>query len=303
MAYIDYYQILAVAKTATQEEIKKAFRKLARKYHPDMNPNNKDAEQKFKEINEANEVLGDPEKRKKYDQFGADWKHADEINKQRQQQANGFGNDSSQYTYNNQAYEGQDFSDFFESLFGNMGRNGNFRQHTNPQQFKGQDYETTMTIALQNIYETQQQTIDVNQKKVRITIPAGIANGQKIKLKGYGAPGHNGGPNGDLYITFNILEDPIFKRVENDLYKTVTIDLYTAILGGEVIVDTMNGQVKLKIKPGTQQGYKTKLKAKGFPKYKQDNQFGDLILTISITIPTNLTTQQEQLFKQLAALK
>ena len=306
MAFIDYYQVLGLSKTASTEEIKKAYRKLARKYHPDMNPNDKEAERKFKEANEANEVLSDPEKRKKYDAYGENWKHADEIEKQRQQQGSagygGFGG-GDPYTYS-QGFEGQDFSDFFEQMFGRQagggfGGGGGRRSS----QFKGQDLEASLSLNLRDIYRTQKQTITVNGKQVRITIPAGIANEQKIKLKGYGGPGMNGGPAGDLYITFHIQEDRQFKRINNDLFATVPIDLYTALLGGEVLVDTMDGQVKIKVKPETQSGSKMRLKGKGFPVYKNEGVFGDLIVTFEVKLPTNLSDKQKELIKQLAETK
>lgn len=298
MAFIDYYKVLGVDKKASQDDIKKAYRKLARKHHPDMNPNDKEAQMKFQQINEANEVLSDPEKRKKYDAYGEHWQHADQYEKARQQQGSaGFGEQQGYGGFGGQDFgdfsEGQ-FSDFFESLFGS--RTGGSRR-----KFRGQDYNAELHISLRDAYITHQHTLSVNDKQLRITIPAGIANGQVIKLKGHGAPGGNGGPNGDLYITFVIAEDPVFKRVDNDLYMNVDLDLYTAILGGDVTIDTLSGKVKLKVKPETQNGTKARLKGKGFPVYKQENVFGDLIITYSILLPTNLTEAQKELFRQLAA--
>lgn len=302
MAFIDYYSILGVAKTATEDEIKKAYRKLARKYHPDVNPNDKEAHKKFQQINEANEVLSDAEKRKKYDAYGENWQHAEQFENAKRQQGNGFsgfGGGGGQHFSSDYfaADDGGDFSSFFESLFGGRGGSaGNSRSRA----FKGQDYNAELHINLHDAYKQHQQILDVNGKKVRITVPAGIANGQVIKLKGHGAAGANGGPAGDLYITFIIANDNTFKRVDIDLYTTVPLDIYTAVLGGDVTLDTMDGKVKLKVKPETQNGTKTRLKGKGFPVYKQDGAFGDLIITYTIKIPTGLTEKQKELFKQLS---
>ena len=290
MAYIDYYGVLGVNKTATQDEIKKAFKKLARKYHPDLNPNDPTAKQKFQEINEANEVLGDPEKRKKYDAYGENWKHADEFEAQQRQYQQQISHFSSSFTGDH-----GDFSDFFEELFGKS----NKYSRSNSGGFKGQDFNAELHLSLRDAAETHKQILDVNGKKIRITVPAGIADGQTIKLSGQGGPGLNGGPSGDLYITFVIAEDSVYKRHGDNLYMNVSIDLYTAILGGEIIIDTLNGKVKLKIKPETQNGTKARLKGKGFPVYKEEGKFGDLLITFNVTLPTNLTDKQKELFKEL----
>jgi len=294
MAYIDYYKILGVDKHASQDEIKAAYRKLARKMHPDLNPDDKDAHRKFQQINEANEVLGDPEKRKKYDQYGEHWQHAEDIEKnrarQQQYEQKGFSGDM---------HEGE-FSDFFESLFGQA--TGGGRRGGNVK-YRGQDYNAELLLGLRQAYTTHQQTITVNGRNLRITIPAGVENGQTIRLKGQGGPGVNGGPNGDLYITFAIENDLMFRRDGNDLYATVDLDLYTAVLGGDVLLDTFSGKVKLKVNPETQNGTKIRLKGKGFPLYKQEGSFGDLYVTYQIRIPTALTEQQRELFVQLSKLQ
>ncbi len=291
--FIDYYKILGVDKNATEKEIKSAYRKLARKFHPDLNPNDKDAKKKFQEINEANEVLSDPEKRKKYDQYGKDWKHAEEFKNAVQYQ--GQASDFRGQSYSGTQFDGE-FSDFFESLFGGFKDTRRGRQV----KFRGEDYNAEMHLDLIDAYETHQETLTVNGKKIRITIPAGIENGQTIKIAGHGGQGINGGPNGDLYITFLIADNPKFKRLGNDLYTKVDLDLYTAILGGEITLDTLDGKVKLKVKPETQNGSKIKLKGKGFPVYKIKDKFGDLYVTFMIKIPTDLTERQRKLFSELS---
>lgn len=300
MAYIDYYGILGINKGASQDDIKKAYKKLARKYHPDLNPNDPDAHRKFQEINEANEVLSDPEKRKKYDQYGENWKHADQYEAQQQQygqyQNAGFGGGGGNYW--SASDDGSGFSDFFESMFGGRSGRGGGGNHM----FRGQDYNASLSLSLRDAAKTHKQVITVNGKNLRITVPAGIADGQTIKLKGQGGPGVNGGPAGDLYITFSIDEDSRFKRSGDDLYVTAPLNLYTAILGGEQIVETMDSKVKLKVSPGTQNNTKVRLKGKGFPVYKKDGQFGDLIVTYSIEIPTNLTDKQKELFREIQSL-
>lgn len=302
MDYIDYYKVLGLDKSATQKDIRKAYRKKARKLHPDLNPNDKDAHKKFQELNEANEVLSDPEKRKKYDKYGKDWEHADqfeEAQRQQQQTGGGFGGGRQQQTYSGN-FDDDTFSDFFEQMFG-----GNARQHGRGQQahFKGQDFNAELRLRLSDSYTSKKQTLTVNGKNIRLTIPAGVENGQTIKIKGHGGPGIQGGPKGDLLITFNIVNDTAFKREKENLYQEIDLDLYTALLGGEIMIDTFDGQVKLNVKPETQSGTKIKLKGKGFPKYKSKNQFGDLYLTYQIKLPTNLSSEEKELLKKLKTLR
>jgi curved DNA-binding protein len=306
MDFVDYYKTLGVAKNASAEDIKKAYRKLARKYHPDVNPNDKEAHKKFQQINEAHEVLSDSEKRKKYDQYGENWKHADQYEQARQQQqqagggfggfgGGGFGNfGGGEYTYSGGEEGG--FSDFFESLFGGA------RSRRSQAKYRGQDYNAELQLSLMDAYTTHKQTLTINGKNVRITIPAGVENGQQIKLKGYGSPGANGGPNGDLFITFVITNNTGFRREGNDLYKTEDIDLYTALLGGEKTIDTLGGKIKLKVSPETQNGTKIRLKGKGFPVYKKEGGFGDLYITWDVKLPTNLTQKQKDLLTELSKL-
>lgn len=307
MEFIDYYKVLGVGKSATQKEIQKAYRKKARKLHPDLNPDDQEAHRKFQELNEANAVLSDPEKRKKYDKYGKDWEHAEQYEEARQQQqrshATGFGGGYNR-TSGGQSYTGSfdddTFSDFFEQMFGGGARKrGQGRQA----HFKGQDFNAELQIPLSQVYTSQKQTLTVNDKNIRLTIPAGVENGQTIRIKGHGGEGIQGGPKGDLYITFKIINDTDFKREKETLYRQIDLDLYTALLGGEIKVDTFNGQVKLKVKPETQTGTKVKLSGKGFPKYKSESEYGDLILTYNVQLPKKLTSEEKELFNKLKELR
>lgn len=308
MAFIDYYKVLGVERNASQDDIKKAYRKMARKYHPDLNKDDPNAKDKFQEINEANEVLSDPEKRKKYDEYGEHWKHADEFKAEREayQRAQEKGGQSAYwYSVNGDDFMGgfgrgnaSGFSDFFEQLFGH-GASGSRSRRTYNMMESGEDIEAQMNLSLREAAVTHKQTFSVNGENLRITIPAGIADGQMIKLKGHGEKGSNGAPDGDLYITFKIAPDPEFKREGDDLFTDVDIDLYTAVLGGTVNVRTIDGMVKLKVNPGTQNDTKVRLRGKGFPVYKKEGTFGDLIVTYHVNIPTSLSEKQKELFTQL----
>ena len=311
MDYKDYYKVLGLEKSATPEQIKKAYRKLARQHHPDVNPDDKGAEQKFKEINEANEVLSDPEKRKKYDQFGADWQRY-------QQQPGGAGRggqpgggfDWSQYTQGQGGGgfggggspfgEGEDFSDFFGSLFGNMGGGGGGRTS---RPAAGPDYQAELELSLEEAYQGGPRTITVNGKNLRLTIAPGVADGQSIRLRDQGGPGRNGGPSGALLITLRIRPDARYARTGDDLTQDVPVSVYKALLGGEQTVDTLSGPVKIKLKPETPNGTRLRLRGKGFPMYKKDGQFGDLYLRLSLTLPQHLTDKEIDLIQQLAALR
>ena len=291
MEFIDYYNVLGVSNSATEKEIKNAYRKLARKYHPDLNPNNAEAERKFKQVNEANEVLSDPEKRKQYNRYGKDWQHAEAFEKaeKEQGQQGGYG----AYTY--ASGDSGDYSDFFESMFGAFGGQSRARARG----FKGQDYNAGLQLDVREAYHTHKRTLNIGGKNIRITIPAGIEDGQTIRIKGYGGPGMNGGPAGDLFLTFSVLNDTIFSREGSQLYLNAKVPLTTAVLGGELELDTFEGKAKLQIKPRTQNGSKVKLKGKGFPVYKKEGIFGDLILTLQVELPNTLTAEQEKLFEAL----
>ncbi|MEP6736290.1 MAG: DnaJ C-terminal domain-containing protein [Chryseolinea sp.] len=292
MEFVDYYKTLGIDKKASTEDIKDAYRKLARKLHPDLNPKDKGAQLKFQLVNEANQVLSDPDKRKKYDAYGKDWQHAEQFDQQRREQRKGA-------THRGPSFSGNpngEFSDFFESLFGGSGRNGHAT-------FKAQDYTSELSLTLSDIFKTQRKTLTVNGKHIRITIPAGVENGQVIKLKGHGAPGINGGPAGDLFLTITVSGHPEFSRAGNDLITTTSIDLYQAVLGGDAVVNTINGQVKVKVAPGTQPGTKIRLKGKGLPVYKKEGESGDMYVTFEVSLPVDLTDEQKKLFMELSDLK
>lgn len=295
--YIDYYATLGVSKTASQDDIRKAYRKLARQHHPDVNPGNEAANQRFKEINEAYEVLQDADKRKKYDQYGKDWEHADQIEAMRRQQAG-----RQQYTYNQGDMDGADFSDFFRSIFGGGGggfSGGGGRQ----QRFQGQDLKAELTLRLEDAQETHKRTISVGGKQIRFSVPAGVEPGQTIRLRGHGQPGPQGGPPGDLYITFQFEPHPRLQREGANLHTQVQVDLFTALLGGEREVPTLNGAVRLQIKPGTRSGSTLRLRGKGYPVYKQEDKRGDLLVEIQVELPTDLSEAEQELVTQWRALR
>lgn len=297
MEFIDYYKILEIPSTASEGEIKSAYRKLARKYHPDINPNDENAKKKFQQINEANEVLSDPEKRKKYDKYGKDWKHGAEYEKANQQYGSSSHRRQQSGDYSGGFSDFGDFSEFFESMYG--AGSGRGRQT----KFRGQDLNAELQLGLLDVYKSHQRTLTINGKNIRLTIPAGVENGQVIKIAGHGSPGANGGPPGDLYITFSIADHPQFKREGSNLYVNVDLDLYTALLGGDVLIETLDGKVKLKAAPETQSGTKVKLKGKGFPVYKKEGQFGDLYVTYQVKLPTQLSEKEKELFMELSNIR
>jgi len=297
MAFIDYYKVLGIAKTATAAEIKKAYRKMARKYHPDVNPNDKASEEKFKQVSEANEVLSNTDNRKKYDKHGENWKHADDIERQQKEQRQ-YASQQQSRQQSGGAGGDAGYSDFFESMFGGGPSRGNRNV-----KFRGQDYNAELQLDLRDVYTKDKRTLTVNGKNIRLTIPAGVKDGQQIKIPGHGGDGLNGGPKGDLVIRFSITNKTGFKRDGNNLYATVALDLYTAMLGGDLTVDTFDGKVKLTVKPETANGTKVKLKGKGFPVYKKEGQFGDLYITYELKIPTKLSPKEKELFEDLAKLR
>ncbi|TDN39697.1 J domain-containing protein [Hymenobacter sp. UV11] len=311
MDYKDYYKILGVEKNATTEQIKKAYRKLARQYHPDVNPNNPAAEQKFKEANEANEVLSDTEKRQKYDQMGADYQRYQQAGGGRG--AGGAGAGPGGFDWNQYAQGGgfggagggsefggggEDFSDFFSSLFGGGGGGGRSNRPG-----AGSDYQAELELSLEEAYAGGPRTITVNGKNLRITIQPGVTDGQTIRLRDQGGPGRNGGPNGALLITFRILPDARYARTGDDLTQDVPVSLYRALLGGEQTVETLGGPVKIKLKPETTNGSRLRLRGKGFPVYRQEGQHGDLYLRLNVQLPTDLSEEERDLIRQLAKLR
>lgn len=301
MEYKDYYTILGVKKSATKDEIKKAYRNLAKKFHPDKTKGDKSLEEKFKEVAEAYEVLGNEEYRKKYNKLGANWK-----NHEQPQGSGGF--DYSQYQRNtgsqgrHQTFEGDPemFSDFFNNIFGGGFSTGSAGRRTTTR--KGQNYVAEMEITLEEAYHGCSRIINVNGKNLRIKTKPGTKDGQKIKLSGKGSPGSNGGQPGDLYITIHISPNATFIRKNNDLYTDVSVDLYTAVLGGKIQVPTLNGNVNMTLPQGTQGGKTLRLVGKGMPVYGNKSDFGDLYLKTNIEIPVKLSSEEEELFKKLKNL-
>ncbi len=297
MEYKDYYNILGVDKKATQNEIKKAFRALAVKHHPDKNPDNKDSEEKFKVVNEANEVLSNPGKRKQYDELGANWKHYGQAANQAENNpygraSNGQYRDGGNSSFGNSG--GEDFSDFFEQFFAGKASGGRRSQER-----KGGDYETEMEISLEEAYQGTSRIIQLENEKLRITTKPGAYTGQRLRIKGKGAKGSSEQHHGDLFVRILVKPNSQFTCKGNDLYITNTVDLYTAILGGDTIVKTLSGQVKVKIAEGTQSGKTIRLKGKGMPVYEKPDTFGDLYVQIHVQIPDKLTDKQRTIFEQL----
>lgn len=306
MEYKDYYKILGVPKDASPDAIKKAFRKLAVKYHPDKNPNNKIAEEKFKEANEANEVLSDSEKRKKYDELG-------EYLKNHHQSRNGAeGFDWSKWQthsdsgtggyYRNQQFDDShathsDFSDFFESIFGGRARTKSYAQRP----VKGEDFSAESTLTLEEAYTGTIRQLHVNGSVFEIKIKPGVQDGQTLRMKGKGGKGRNGAPDGDILITIHIPEHPHFKLKKADLYAEAPVDMYTLLLGGKAIVRTLKGIMRIDIPKETENGKTLRLKGLGMPIFGKSNEFGNLYLTVHANLPKGLSEKEISLIKQLEA--
>ena len=306
MEYKDYYQILGVPRTATQDDVKKAYRKLARQYHPDNNPGDKQAEAKFKEANEANEVLSDPQKRQKYDALGSQW--------QQYQRTGGRpgGFDWNQWTTQTQTYDVNDlndlfgdggFSDFFMRIFGGAGsgRPGGGSVHRAPA--RGRDYEQPIEIPLRDVLTGTTLTLQKDGQKLEVKVPAGVKTGSKIRMAGQGETGRQGGGAGDLYLTITVQPDPHFERDGDDLKTEAPVDLYTLILGGEAMVKTLSGQVSMKVPPETQPGRVIRLRGQGMPQLHDPQQRGDLYVKVQAKLPQHLSHEEKKLFEQLAKLR
>jgi curved DNA-binding protein len=307
MNYKDYYKDLGVAKNATSAEIKKAYRALANKYHPDKNNGDKTAEEKFKVISEANQVLSDPVKRKKYDQFGADWKRYEDAGAQpggfnwskytnsRGGQTNGSGANESDNMFSDGG-----INDLFETLFG---QRTSQRRGRRSAASKGADIKTETTLSIEEAYNGATRLIKLDSQTIKVSIKPGIADGQMLRIAGKGGAGLNGGPNGNLYITINIAPNPEFFRKEDDLYCNLPLKLYTAVIGGKVEIKTLKGKVTIDIPKGTPNGKELRLRGLGMPVYAKKNEFGNLYVKINILLPENLTDEELELFKKLAELR
>jgi len=318
MQYKDYYKILGVSKNASQDEIKKAYRKLAVKYHPDKNPNNKETENRFKDINEAYEVLKDPEKRKKYDQLGANWKQYENAGFSGGQ-GSGFGGfDWSQFggrpgsgrTYHFEGdmddlfgETGSGFSDFFNMFFGGMGGMGSsaaqgFGSHSS-RASKGQDLQAEIELSVYEAYHGTSRILNVDGHKLRINTKPGAYDGQELRIKGKGGKGSGGGPSGDIYLKIKVRPDQEYQIEGHDIIKEVAVDLYTAVLGGKIRVNTLSGVINVTVPKGTQPGKMLRLRGKGMPWHNQPGKYGDLLLRLKVSIPENLSAKEEKLFKEL----
>lgn len=310
----EYYRILEVSKDASPEEIRRAYRSLARKYHPDVNPNDSQAEERFKQINEAYEVLSDPEKRKKYDQLGANWS--------RYQQAGGDpeGFDWSQWFSTEGGRGGQTrtytnvdlndlfgsgggsgvFSDFFEAMFGaGRGRTAGRQGFA----MAGRDLEETVEITLEEAYRGTTRIVQVGDRRLEVKIPPGVATGSRVRVAGEGEPGVNGGASGDIYLIIQVREEPNIERQGNDLHMRLPVDLYTLLLGGEVRVETFKGPVSLKIPPETKAGQTFRLRKRGMPVLRNPSQYGDLYVEVQPIMPQHLSSEEKDLFRRLAELR
>lgn len=296
MEYKDYYKILGVERSASQDEIKKAYRKLAVKYHPDKNPDDKVAEEKFKEISEAYQVIGNADSRKKYDELGANWKQYENAG------FNGFGGGA-------QGFSASGFSDFFDMFFGGqggasfdinsfMGGMGG-RRSTRPT--KGSDLNAAINMTLLEAYQGSQRMIDLGGNTIKITIKPGVRDGQVLRIKGKGNPGRNGGDNGDLLIKVSVINDHVYQRDGDDLIRNINVDVYTAILGGKITVNTLKGDVNVPIKPHTQNNSTLRLKGLGMPRYDKEGA-GALLLKVQILLPEHFSQKELELIKEAQEL-
>lgn len=298
----DYYKTLGVDRDASESDIKKAFRRMAKKYHPDANQDNPNAEERFKEVNEAYETLSDAEKRKLYDQFGPDYAKYQAAGYQPGGGFGGFGNRGNWQQTTTQDFDGTPFEDIFESIFGNFGRqrgSGNGFGGSQTVETKGRDITQDVTITLREAYEGALRYISKGGRRVKVNIPPGADTGTKVRLSGEGEPAISGGDPGDLYLIMQVEPDATFRREGDNLYVDVDVDMFTAMLGGEATVQTMGRDVKLKIPAGTQSGQKLRLSGKGMPKLKEKGKYGDLYAQVLIVVPDSLSPTQRELVEQL----
>lgn len=308
MEYKDYYKLLGVERNATEADIKSAFRKLALQYHPDRNPNNKQAEEKFKEINEAYEVLSDPQKRSRYDQLGesySSWQQGGQpgnFNWGDWAATQGAGGTRIDMNDLNDLFGGG-FSDFFQTIFGGMGGAPQTTTRTRGQTRRAQpqpaSYQQDVQITLEEAFHGAERTVQVDGRRLQLKIPAGARTGTKVRMRGAGPTAPDGSPS-DLFLVIEVMDDSRFERRDDDLHTHVTTDLYTAILGGEVRVPTLDGQVVLTIPAGTQPGRTFRLSKRGMPQLRNAEKRGDLYAHVNVRIPTNLTAEQRQVFENLA---
>jgi len=318
MEYKDYYKILGVDRKAGEKEIKKAYRKLARQYHPDMNEGDSAAAEKFREINEANEVLSDPEKRQQYDQFGSQWQNYQKTGG-RAEDFHWSGEPSAGRTYTYRAASPEDFeelfgsgggySDFFENLFGSGVRGASAarseprpRHESKPRH--GHDFEHPMQVSLQEAFHGTRRVLEWEDgRKIDAKIPRGVKTGSRVRLKGQGNPGLHGGHAGDLYLTIEVLPDKRFQRENDDLTMTAPVDLFTLLLGGKVSVSGLDRTVSLNIPPGTANGKVFRLRGLGMPNIKHPDQRGDLFVTVEAILPQRLTAKEKELVEQWKAMR
>jgi len=300
MEYKDYYKVLGVERSATQDEIKKAFRKLAVKYHPDKNPGDKAAEEKFKEITEAYEVLGKEDSRKKYDELGANWKQYENFQGYGGQGGfQGFGGQG----FSSQGFSGSGFSEFFDMFFGNMGGFSGFGggRRGRSRAMRGQDLSASLDLTLREAYFGSQRLINIGSQTIKVSIKPGVKDGQTLRVKGKGNPGINGGENGDLLMKINIAKDNEYQRDGDDLTKIVKVDVYTAILGGKIPVETLKGTVNVPIKPQTQNNSVLRLKGLGMPHFGKSDA-GALLLKIQLVLPNSISQKEIELIKEASLL-
>jgi curved DNA-binding protein len=304
--YKDYYKVLGVPKSASEKDIKAAYRKLARKLHPDVNPNDKTAPEKFKDVNEAYEVLSNAEKRRKYDELGANWQQYEQYQRAGGQGPFQWGTGGTQYrTVNPEEFE-QIFgdlggaSDFFRTFFGG-GFGGTRTRAARPR--RGQDFESPLQVTLEEAYRGTKRMLQLDGRRIEVNIKPGVKTGSRVRVAGQGYPGVNAGEPGDLYLNIEVLPNPLYERRGDDLYTEVPVDLYTAILGGEVRVPTLKGgQLLLKIPPQTQNGKQFRLAGRGMPRLNEPNEFGDLYAKVRVVLPENLSDKEIKLFRELAEL-